>query len=136
MSDANKQVMRRWFEEVWNQKNEAAIDELFSPDGRCYGFPDAKSAIGRAEFKANFRAFCGAFPDIHVEVGEVKEDGNRVSATWTATMTHTGDDLGFAPSGKKVVLPGHSSIEVVNGRIQDGWNQVDIPGLFHALQQS
>ena len=33
MSDANKLLLRRWFEQVWNQKSEAAIDEMFHPQG-------------------------------------------------------------------------------------------------------
>ena len=27
MSEANKLLVKRWFEQVWNQKSEAAIDE-------------------------------------------------------------------------------------------------------------
>jgi len=135
MSEANKQVLERWFDQVWNQKSEAAIDALFTPGGKCYGFPDADSVIGLDEFKKNFHAFCGAFPDIHVKLGEITEEGDRVSAPWVATMTHTGDDLGFPASGKQVTLPGHSSVEIANGRILNGWNQVDIPGLFARLQQ-
>ncbi len=29
MSEANKLLLKRWFEQVWNQKSEAAIDEMF-----------------------------------------------------------------------------------------------------------
>ena len=29
MSEANKALVRRWFEEVWNQGREESIDELF-----------------------------------------------------------------------------------------------------------
>ena len=43
MSEANKNLLRRWFEQVWNQKSEAAIDEMFSPHGKSHGFPDADS---------------------------------------------------------------------------------------------
>ena len=135
MSEASKQVLKRWFDEVWNQKREAAIDELFTPGGLCYGFPDDNSAIGIEEYKKTYHAFCGAFPDLHVELGEIKEDGNRASAAWVATMTHTGDHLGFPASGKKVDLHGHSTVEVANGRILNGWNQVDVASLFQKLQQ-
>ena len=29
--DVNKSLIRRWFEEVWNQKRKATIHELISP---------------------------------------------------------------------------------------------------------
>jgi len=50
-------ITNRWFEEVWNQGNEATIDEFFSPEGRCYGFPNPDSVINRDEFKATVRQF-------------------------------------------------------------------------------
>ena len=32
MSVANKVLVYRWYEEVWNKKRESAIDEMLSPD--------------------------------------------------------------------------------------------------------
>jgi predicted ester cyclase len=32
---ANKDLAKRWFEEVWNQGRESAIDELFHPQGKA-----------------------------------------------------------------------------------------------------
>jgi len=37
MSEENKQLVHRWFDEVWNQKNESAIDRMFDPEGRLRG---------------------------------------------------------------------------------------------------
>jgi steroid delta-isomerase-like uncharacterized protein len=135
MSDANKQIALRWFEEVWNQQSEAAIDELFSADGKCYGFPDAESAIGREEFKTTHRAFCGAFPDLRVTLEDVIAEDDHVAIRWKIAMTHSGDHLGFAATGKKATLSGSSFIVVANGKIINGWNQMDIQGLFQKLQQ-
>ena len=61
MSDANKLLLRRWFEQVWNQKSEAAIDEMFHPQGKSHGFPDADTVlVGPEPFKAVHRTFCPA----------------------------------------------------------------------------
>jgi steroid delta-isomerase-like uncharacterized protein len=135
MSDANKQIAQRWFEEVWNQQNESAIDELFNPDGKCYGFPDSESSIGREEFKTTHRAFCGAFPDLRVTVEDVIAEDDHVAIRWKISMTHSGDHLGFAASQKKAALSGSSFIVIANGQIINGWNQMDIQGLFQKLQQ-
>jgi hypothetical protein len=38
---ANMDLANRWFEKVWNQGRESAIDELFHPQGKAYGFSRA-----------------------------------------------------------------------------------------------
>ena len=58
MSEANKLLTRRWFEEVWNKKNEAAIGEMFHPQGKSHGFPEADSIlVGPEAFKSVHRTF-------------------------------------------------------------------------------
>jgi predicted ester cyclase len=46
------------------------------------------------------------FPDIHVHLDDLIAEGDRVAVRWTATMTHLGDGLGHAPTGKKLSLSG------------------------------
>jgi steroid delta-isomerase-like uncharacterized protein len=135
MSEANKNLAKEWFEQVWNQKSEAAIDRLFAPQCQCYGFPEADGVlVGPEAFKAVHRTFLGAFPDIHVEVEDVIAEGDHVAVRWKATMTHLGDHLGFPASGRQAELGG-SSFLIGNGKqIIAGWNYMDIPTLFQKLQ--
>ena len=134
MSEANKLLVTRWFEQVWNQKNEAAIDEMFYPDGKAHGFPDPESVlVGPDAFKAVHRRFCGAFPDLHVEIEDMVAEGDRVAVRWKVTMTHLGDDLGFPARGKSGVLNGSSFLIVKGDQILDGWNQMDLMALFQKL---
>jgi steroid delta-isomerase-like uncharacterized protein len=135
MSAANKLVVTRWFDEVWNQKNEAAIDEMFPPDGKAYGFPDPDSVlVGPEAFKTVHRGFCGAFPDLHVDIEDVIAEGNRVAVRWKVTVTHLGAQLGFPASGKKGVLYGSSFVIVDGSQIVEGWNQMDLQDLFQKLK--
>jgi len=135
MSEANKNLARRWFEEVWNQGSEAAIEAMFNPEGKCYGFPGADSVlVGPEAFKQIHRDFCRAFPDQHITIEDVIAEGDRVTVRWRATMTHLGGGLGLAPSGKKASITGASFIVVRDGQITEGWNQVSIPDLLQQLQ--
>jgi hypothetical protein len=80
MSEANKLLTRRWFEEVWNKKNEAAIGEMFHPQGKSHGFPEADSIlVGPEAFKSVHRTFCGAFPDLHIalRIFSLRATGSR-----------------------------------------------------------
>ena len=40
MSEENKKLVRRWFEEVWNQQNTDAIDQMFAPEARRTDSPN------------------------------------------------------------------------------------------------
>lgn len=135
MSEANKQLVRRWFEEVWNKQSEEAIDEMFAPEGKCYGFPEPGSVlVGPESFKAVHRAFLGAFPDLHIETREIVAEGDFVAVTWTATMTHLGDTLGFAATMKKESLDGCSVVIVGGPQIQAGTNYMEMQGLIQRLK--
>jgi predicted ester cyclase len=134
MSEA-KVVARRWFDQVWNQKKEAAIDEMLHPQGKVYGFPETDSVlVGPDDFKAVHRTFCGAFPDLHVEIEDIVAEGDHAAIRWKAVGTHLGDHLGFAASRKKAELHGSSFITVQGNRILDGWNQMDMQAFFKKLQ--
>ena len=37
MSEENKEVLRRWFEEVWNKGRAEAIEEMFDENGIAHG---------------------------------------------------------------------------------------------------
>jgi len=127
-------LMRRWFDEVWNQGNEATIDELFPPDGVIWGVGRPEQASrGPAEFKAFYAAFRGACPDIWITLEHVGQEGDTAFARWTATMTHTGEGLGMAPTNKKLKLCGMSVLKVRDGRIVEGWNIWDQVGMAREL---
>jgi predicted ester cyclase len=137
MSEANKQIARRWFEEVWNQQNPAVIDELFHPKGKAhgFGFPDPDSVlVGPEDFKKVHRAFCGAFPDLHITIEDVVAEDDRVAIRWSVSMTHQGDDLGFPATGKKGRLTGSSFIVIKDAQLVEGWNEMDIQNLFQNLK--
>jgi predicted ester cyclase len=135
MTEANKLLLQRWFEQVWNQKSEAAIDEMFSKQGKSHGFPDADSVLtGPEPFKAVHRTFVGAFPDLHVDIEDIVAEGDRVAVRWRVSMTHLGDHLGFAATGKKGTLDGSSFLIVKDNQVMEGWNQMDLQGLMQRLQ--
>ena len=133
--EANKQLALRWFEEVWNQQSEAAIDAMFSPEGKCHGFPAPDSIlVGPEAFKAIHRTFCGAFPKQKIAVEDILAEDDGVAVRWQVTLTHSGDHLGFPASGKTVTLAGSSFIIVKDGQITEGWNYMDLGNLFQQLQ--
>lgn len=124
MSEANKKLAAEWFEQVWNQKSESAIERMFHSDRRSHGLPDPDSVLVGAEaFKAFHRQFCGAFPDLHVDVEDVIAEGDRVAVRWKASGTHRGDHLGIPATGRAVAVNGSSFFAISGGSIEEVWNQ-------------
>ena len=75
-------------------------------------------------------AFAAAFPDMKVVIDQTIEQGDKVVARWTSTMTHKGEFLGFAPTGKKAIITGTSIQRISNGKIVEGWDNWDQLGLL------
>lgn len=135
MPKQNGALAIRWFEEVWNQGNEAAIDELFHPRGHAYGFPNPDSdLVGPEAFKAVHRQFKSAFSGIQVVIEDLVVEDDRVAVRWTSHMTHSGDTLGFPATNKKAALSGSSFIHIHNGQIMHGWNHMDFTNLAQQLR--
>lgn len=132
---ANEQLVRRFFDEVWNLRNEAAVDELLAPDCVGYGLPDPDAVLnGPEEFKAVFRMFIGAFPDVRITIHDVITAGDRVAVRWSAVGTHLGPHLGFPPTAKLVTLDGATIGVIRGGRIAQAWNTMDMGHLFDSIR--
>jgi len=122
----NTVLIRKWFEEVWNQGHEAAIDAMCARDAIGYGQAQHGADIHGAEhFKQFWRGFRSAFSNMHVEIQDTIEEDDRVAARWTMAMTHTGAFLGMEPTNKRVTVNGISIQRFVNGQIVAGWDNWD-----------
>jgi steroid delta-isomerase-like uncharacterized protein len=130
MAQENSALIRRWFEEVWNNGRMAAIDEMASPDVVGHGQAQHDTVIGREQFRTFAGEFRRAFPDLKVKIDHIVEQGDKVAARWTATMTHQGEFLGFAPTGKKATITGTSIQRFSDGKIVEGWDNWDQLGLL------
>jgi steroid delta-isomerase-like uncharacterized protein len=127
MSEENKALIYRWFEEVWNRGNAEVIDELLAEDGVVHGLNDAsgnpvQGLQGFHEFHNQFR---GAFPDITVKLEDVIAEGDRVVARCNVRGNHMGDHLGFAATNAPVHFEGVAIVRIKDGKIIEAWNHFD-----------
>jgi steroid delta-isomerase-like uncharacterized protein len=130
MAQENSILIRRWFEEVWNNGRMEAIDEMASPDVIGHGQAQHATDIGLREFKPFVQALRSAFPDLKVTIDYIIEQGDKVVARWTSTMTHRGEFLGIAPTGKKATITGTTTQRISGGKIVEGWDNWDQLGLL------
>ena len=109
-------LIRRWFDEVWNQGRTEAIDELLPDHATMWGVgrPE-QSSRGAAEFKGFHQAMRAACPDTKIVLDHIVEQGDTAFARWTVTATHTGEGLGIPATNRKMKIQGMSAC-----RVQDG----------------
>ena len=133
MSETNKTVVRRLFEEVWNKGNLPVTDELFAPN---YAHHDSSTPdVGRGPESEKKRAtlYRTAFPDLRLTIEDIIAEGETVMARWFCRGTHNGDLSGIAPTGKQFNISGVSIARFTGGKMVEGWVNWDALGLMQQL---
>lgn len=134
MSDNNRSLVLRWFEEVWNQRRAETIDELMTDESVCYG--DQGLMRGPAEFRRiQYEPLLAAFPDLRVQVDGIVSNDEDVVVRWTATGTHTGEGLPIPPTGKTATFAGISWIRARDGKLGEGWQASNITEVLRNLAE-
>jgi steroid delta-isomerase-like uncharacterized protein len=135
MSEENRALIRRWFEEVWNKGREEAIDEMFAEDGIAHGLAEegVEPLRGPTGFKPFFRNFRAAFPDIVVVVDDTVTEGDKVAARCTVRGKHQADSLGFAATQRPMEITGITIVRIRDGKIVEAWNNFDFMSMFKQL---
>ena len=140
MNPHARSLVRRYAEEVWNQRRLDVIDELFAPD-HVYHDPVLGDLEGPAGVREKCTTYMSAFPDGRVGCDELIAEGDLVALLWTYSGTHTGDVLGSAPTGRRATAQGVHVCRIAGGRIVETtvtWNslnflrQLGLVAEFHA----
>ena len=121
MSEANKAAMRRFFEDVYNKGNPAALDELTAPN--FVSHDRGNPSHDREGVKQIVGAIRGAFPDVHFTADDVFAEGDRVAARFTMKGTHKGDFMGVPATGKEIVVTGIDIVSFSNGKAVEHWHE-------------
>jgi len=135
MYEDNKALVRRWFEEVWNQQRVEAIDEMFATDGIAHGLSDdpEQPVRGPADFRVFHAKFCEAFPNMSIAVDDVIAEDDKVVARCSVRGKHLGHSLGIAATQAPVEFGGITILRIRNGQIVEAWNQFDFMKMYKQL---
>lgn len=130
--DSPSTVLRRWFQEVWNEKRLDRVDELARPDAITHGLGDGGAhEVGIDAFRTFHDRMRTMFSDIHFVMHDVIEGNSMAAGRWTAEVRLAG-----ATPGKEMSITGMTIIRVEDGRIAEGWNEWDRLTLARATGQT
>lgn len=127
----NIAIIRRFEDEVWNRRNLAVVDQLFSPSHAFHA--PGSPLLDREGHKHMIMHFQSAFPDGQNDTDEIVAEGDRVAHRWTYRGTHRGEFQGIPPTHKQVVLTGISIWRFEAGKVVESWHQLDALGLLQQL---
>ena len=131
--EANKQIVVRFYDELWNRGNYEAADELVAQDYVRHDQRPGNAPPGPAGQKDVARRFRDAFPDVQLLVESVVAEGDVVVARWTMSGTHEGAWGDVAPTSRRVRFVGVNFFRIANGQIAEIWNLRDDLGLREQL---
>ena len=131
-SDLNKTTYRRFIEEVFNQGQLDAIEQLVAPNYVQHNASPG-TAPGRDGVKHIVSMFRGAFPDLKITIDDQVAEGDKVCSLVTTRGTHTGAIFGVAGTGKTVSMTGLTMVRLAGGRIVESWVNNDIVGLMNQI---
>jgi predicted ester cyclase len=129
-AEANKAVVLRYIEEVWNGHDLDAIDELVSPYYLIYA---ASPEYQRAGAKYSLNWLFSVFPDHRFEIEDAVAEGDTVTVRGTLGGTHEGKLLGIAPTGERVAVQQTHWSRVADGKVAEHWAVRDDLGMMMQL---
>jgi steroid delta-isomerase-like uncharacterized protein len=133
MSIEIKTVADRIFEEVWNQRNREAVDELITADyvhHDGHGIPVEPGIEGYKQFVS---IYLNAFSDLRFTIEDEISADDKIVTRWRVAGTHDGDLPGLPRTGKSISLAGISITRLRDGKIAESWNNWDMLGMMQQL---
>jgi steroid delta-isomerase-like uncharacterized protein len=134
MSDeANKALIRRFYEEVWARGNLDVADDVFAGDYTRHDLRTGEAKPGPEGQKEIAAAFRDAFPDLTWQIDFLLADGDFVVGRWTASGTHLGSWAGVEATGRPMRFSGINVFRFSDGKVVEIWNHRDDLGLMEQL---
>jgi predicted ester cyclase len=121
MSEDNKAVVRRYFEEFHDGREHGILEQIMTPD-LLEGTRHVTELL------------LIAFPDYRITIEEQIAEDEKVATVWTGSGTHEGEwesPAGtIAPTGKRVRWTGTTTLRLSGGRISEviatSWDHLGI----------
>jgi steroid delta-isomerase-like uncharacterized protein len=129
---ANKELVRRLYEEGFNQGDLDVVDELVSPDVVTHNPIILDAPEGPDSVRGGIEMIRQSFPDIEVEILDMIAEGDRVAVFLLMSGTNAGDYRRGGATGKKGSLRAFFIWRVADGRLAESWGVAD---RFDLLQQ-
>ena len=132
-TEQNKNLVRRSNDELWDEGNLEIIDEYVAEGYVEYNTASPEPIRGPEGYRENVEMVRAAFPDLDVTTEDLIAEGDKVATRYTLRGTHQGQLMGIEPTGKEVEIEGISIGRLEDGRVVEGWSNIDVFGMMQQL---
>lgn len=120
--EENKNLAKRYVEELQNAKNIDIIDEILSEECIIH---IGEKYFDKEKYKKQVESNYRMFPDLHTDIiGQIAEKG-RVATQWKSRFTHSQNIMNYEPTLEEVQIAGASIYRIVGSRIVEIWIYTD-----------
>lgn len=132
LNEDNKELIRRFYEEVFNKRNLAALDDFYSPDHVDHSLPPGLP-LGPEGTRQAISVMLSGFPDLHITIEDMIAEGDKVVTRFTTHGTQQGMFGNIPPTGKQVAIPTIEITRITGGKIVEDWGLDDRLGMLQQL---
>jgi steroid delta-isomerase-like uncharacterized protein len=129
----NAELIKKYFEEVWNQGNLEVLDEILDENYINHSPGAPNPPTGPAGLKPIVAAIREAFPDLKYIIENIVIAENQIAVHTIMTGTHLGDFFGIAPTGKQIRVNQMQIERIKNNKIIEHWRVTDDLNLMRQL---
>ena len=131
MSASDEAVVRRFYEEMNNDRKTELAPDLFTADHRMHDpqVPTADGPQGVADTVAVYQRSV----DGHWDIQEMFSTGDRVAVRWVGTGRHVAELNGIPATGKPVRVDAITIHRMRDGKIAETWEVWDTLGLLQQV---
>ncbi len=112
----NKQLVRRYYEEVVNTGDVAPIPNFIAPE-YAEVYNNKRYSVGLKGAEDHILGVRRTYPDLHLTIDRQIAEGEWVATCVTMRGTHRGEWRGIKPTEKTIEVTAVNVDRVVNGRI-------------------
>jgi len=131
----NRELVTRYFEEVWNQGRLDVLDELMAADYINHSPSTPNPRPGPADLKPIVAEMRRGIPDLRYEILDMVVAADKVAVHLRVTGTHTGMLFKMAPQGGRIDVRQMQFEWIRNGRIVQHWRLTDDLSLLRQIGQ-
>jgi predicted SnoaL-like aldol condensation-catalyzing enzyme len=130
-TEANKSLVRRFYEEVLNARRIEMIDKLALANYTEHD-PLPGQHDGLVGLQDRVSMLIGGLTSTYT-VQDIIAEGDRVVVRWRNSGSHTGEFLGAPPTGRPFDFAGIDVYRIENDRMAEHWHVVDQLTLLQQL---
>ena len=132
MSAADEAVVRRFYEEMNNDRKLELAPDLFTSDHKFHDPQIPAVADGPEGVAATVKVYQDGV-DGHWQIEEIFSTDDKVVVRWSGSGTHNGDVNGIPATGKKIRVDAIAIHRVAGGKIAETWEVWDTLGFLQQI---